>query len=77
MKKKVIWITGASSGIGWALAQAYNHAGAFVIISARRTSLLKEIEDKHEKITAFSLDVTNKYKCKEIFEKNKKKILRI
>ena len=43
MKEQTVWITGASSGIGWALAQAYNHAGAFVIISARRTSLLEDL----------------------------------
>ena len=43
MKEQTVWITGASSGIGWALAQAYNHAGAFVIISARRVSLLEEL----------------------------------
>ena len=43
MKEQTVWITGASSGIGWALAQAYNRAGAFVIISARRTSLLHDL----------------------------------
>ena len=35
---KVVWITGASSGIGRALAEAYSNAGAFTIISARRKS---------------------------------------
>lgn len=43
MKEQTVWITGASSGIGWALAQAYNRAGAFVIISARRISLLQDL----------------------------------
>lgn len=73
MKKKVIWITGASSGIGRSLAIKFANKGWLVAISARRNELLKEIEAKHEKITAFSLDVTDKYKCKEIFEKIKKK----
>jgi NADP-dependent 3-hydroxy acid dehydrogenase YdfG len=29
---KIIWITGASSGIGEAVAKAFNQAGATVII---------------------------------------------
>ena len=43
-KGKVVWITGASSGIGRALAQAYSNEGAFVIISARREELLEEVK---------------------------------
>jgi NADP-dependent 3-hydroxy acid dehydrogenase YdfG len=43
-KGKVVWITGASSGIGRELAQAYSNEGAFVIISARRKELLEEVK---------------------------------
>ncbi len=43
-KGKVVWITGASSGIGRALAKAYSDEGAFVIISARRVELLEEVK---------------------------------
>ena len=43
-KGKVVWIPGASSGIGRALAQAYSDEGAFVIISARRKELLEEVK---------------------------------
>lgn len=32
---KVVWITGASSGIGEYLAYEFNRLGAYVIISAR------------------------------------------
>ena len=42
---KVVWITGASSGIGRALAEAYSNAGAFTIISARREELLLAVKD--------------------------------
>jgi len=41
---KVIWITGASSGIGKALAMACAQRGAKIIISARREGLLNELK---------------------------------
>jgi dehydrogenase/reductase SDR family member 7B len=40
---QVVWITGASSGIGRALAMAYHDAGARLIVSARRTRLLDDV----------------------------------
>lgn len=39
----VVWITGASSGIGAALARRYASAGARVILSARRGDKLREV----------------------------------
>ena len=41
---KVIWITGASSGIGEALAYELNSRGNSLIISARRAKRLKEVK---------------------------------
>jgi dehydrogenase/reductase SDR family protein 7B len=41
MKNKVVWITGASSGIGEALVYAYNQLGAKLIISARNQTELQ------------------------------------
>src|SRR5437588_11593264 len=41
---KKIWITGASSGIGEALAHAFHLAGAKLILSARREDELKRIQ---------------------------------
>lgn len=41
--KKIIWITGASSGIGLALAQAYSQRGASLVLSARSVDKLEAI----------------------------------
>ena len=73
MNKKTIWITGGSTGIGKALAVKFANEGWNVAISARREGLLNEISDNHENITPFTLDVTDKSKCKEVFEKIKNK----
>lgn len=43
---KVWWITGASSGIGAALAQALSDAGAKLILSGRNVSALEEVKGK-------------------------------
>jgi len=40
---KIIWITGASSGIGEALAKAFAAAGAYIILSGRRTDALEQV----------------------------------
>lgn len=44
MKNKVVWITGASSGIGEALVYAYNKLGAKLIISARNRDELFRVK---------------------------------
>jgi len=40
---KIVWITGASSGIGAALAQAFAAAGSRVILSGRRADALASV----------------------------------
>ena len=48
MKDKVIWITGASSGIGAELAKQYSKTGARLILSARRKLALQAVKDSCE-----------------------------
>eukprot|EP01132_Coremiostelium_polycephalum_P013112 gene13112-15997_t len=44
MKNKVVWITGASSGIGEALVYAYDQAGAKLILSSRNRDELYRVK---------------------------------
>jgi len=66
MTNKVIWITGASSGIGKALAIKFSNEGWQVAASARRENLLKELNKKYPNIHSFALDVTDSEKCKTV-----------
>jgi len=45
LKHKIIWITGASSGIGEAIAYSCALEGAQIVISARREDELKRVAD--------------------------------
>ena len=65
---KTIWITGASSGIGKALAVKFANEGWKVAASARRENLLKELSDKYSNIESFPLDVTDSNKCHSVFK---------
>jgi NAD(P)-dependent dehydrogenase (short-subunit alcohol dehydrogenase family) len=70
---KNIWITGASSGIGKALALKFAQEGWQVAASARRENLLNEISELNKNISPFPLDVTDNEKCKEVFKEIKNK----
>lgn len=61
LKDKVVWITGASSGIGWACVEAFVAAGARVAASARRTDRLTELAGQlgRDRVTPVPLDVTD------------------
>ena len=63
-EKKVIWITGASSGIGKALAIKFAENGWLVAASARRENLLNELKKINQSIIPFPLDVTEIDSCK-------------
>lgn len=62
-KNKVVFLTGASSGIGEALAIALAEKGAILGLLARREDLLKKIAEKCEKGSGtariFAVDVTD------------------
>jgi len=47
-KDKVIWITGASSGLGEYMAYEFAKSGAFLALSARRKDKLEEVQKKVE-----------------------------
>ena len=64
--QKKIWVTGASSGIGKAVAEKFAREGWKVAVSARRKELLDEMA-KHENIFSFPLDVKNFENCKTTF----------
>ena len=75
-KDKRVIITGASSGIGLALAKEYATLGAKVTMTARGIERLekacKEITDKGGNAIAVSCDVSKEEECKNLIEQSVK-----
>jgi short-subunit dehydrogenase len=73
---QVVWLTGASSGIGEALAYALAKEGAKLIISARRADELQRVAAKcnlaPDKILVLPLDLTDE----STFEAKKAEVLK-
>ena len=65
---KKIWITGASSGIGKALAIKFAKEGWKVAASARRENLLNDLNNQNQNIYSFPVDVKNKDEVKNVFQ---------
>ena len=63
MLKKIIWITGASSGIGKEIAKAFAAEGHSVIITSRRKAILnkilQELKPHCKEASAFVCDITS------------------
>lgn len=57
---RVVWLVGASTGIGRATAAALHARGAHVVVSARKASALQAFEAQHPGSLALPLDVTDR-----------------
>jgi NAD(P)-dependent dehydrogenase (short-subunit alcohol dehydrogenase family) len=72
-ENKVVWITGASSGLGWALALELARQGADLVLSARRVdrlqSLVREVEKLGRSALALPCDVRDEAAVREAVEK--------
>lgn len=64
-KDKVVWITGASSGFGEAMAEAFSEQGAKIILSSRRVEELKRVKDKIGESAILPLDLMHSNMFKE------------
>ncbi len=71
MQKKVVVITGASSGIGKALAERYANEGWRVSLGARREDRLLELQKRLHpaEIIAIKTDVSSESDCKNLIDK--------
>ena len=76
-KGKIIWIAGASSGIGASLAVDFTKGGAQVILSARRLNLLKEVANECSKYglppVVVEIDMLDESSQQEAYDKVIKK----
>jgi len=81
MKDRVVVITGASSGIGKALAYEFGNKGAKVVLAARNLKGLQEIViDLHKlgiQAIAVQTDVTIENDCRKLIEKTVNEYSRI
>lgn len=59
MDRKVVWITGASSGIGLALTKRYLDDGWKVLASARKQGELEPLLDNNQNLTFIPFDITD------------------
>ena len=64
-RDRVVWLVGASTGIGRASAHALHGLGARVIVSARTAATLKQFTDSHPGSEAIALDVSDRKAMRE------------
>ena len=80
-QKKVVIITGASSGIGKALAYEYASQNYAVVIAARQVQKLQEIQKEIQQLGydcyAVPTDVTKESDCKKLIDESIAKYQRI
>ena len=61
-----VFITGGTSGIGRALAQAFHTRGNKVIVAGRRKALLDDIAKQHPGIDTVELDIGDAAQIREV-----------
>jgi len=64
---KTVWITGASSGLGLATAEAFRNRGWLVVAGAR--SFNEEAPNNEENMVRLKLDVTSEESCNRFVQK--------
>jgi len=79
VKNKVVIITGASSGIGRALAKEFASKGAQLSLGARRTELLQDLQSELTETTILinKTDVSIEEDCKSLIDATIKRFGRI
>ena len=81
MKNKVVIITGASSGIGLALAREFAKNGAMLSLAARSIDklqgIVKEFEAQGKKAIAVKTDVSKEVDCKNLIDETLKEFGKI
>lgn len=77
MKNKVVIITGASSGIGEALAHELGRAGAKLVLAARSKERLELIASNYTETLVVPTDVTDRTQCQHLIEATIEKFGRI
>jgi short-subunit dehydrogenase len=77
----VVLVTGASSGIGRATAEAFARAGASVVLTGRNLERLKEVAEQagrtEGKLVVLSLDVTNREQVFSVVDQAAKELGRL
>ncbi len=70
MQRKVVVITGASSGIGKALAEKFAEKGFNLVLAARRIDRLEALKEKLNKVDVLPVktDVTSPEDCKNLID---------
>ena len=77
IKQNTILITGGSSGIGLAMAEAFIKAGNSVIICGRRESKLHEAQQQLPQLNIFVCDVSDRSQGERLFKEISSKCLKL
>lgn len=78
LKGKVVWITGATGGLGRELCRSFGRAGAIIAVSDLRKkdvqALVNALQSEQIQCAGFPCDVTHRDQCKKVARKIKHKL---